>query len=118
MIVWPKLIGVGAHGPPPACVTVKTCPLTTMLADRCGPLLAATEKFTVPLPLPFPGGVMVTHDVSAERAVQLHPPGAVTLKLPAPALPLKFWLVGLTDVTQLVPSRKEAMLGYATLKRP
>ena len=118
MIVWPKLIGVGAHGPPPACVTVKTCPLTTMLADLCGPLLAATEKLTVPLPLAFAGGVMVIHDVSVEMAVQLHPPGAVTLKLPPPVPPLKFWLVGLTDVTQLVPSRKEAMLVYVALKRP
>jgi hypothetical protein len=54
---------------------------------------------------------MVTHDGAAEMAVQLHPPGALTLKLPAPLPPLKFWLVGLRDVTQLVPSRKEAMLG-------
>ena len=73
-------------------------------------MFAPTEKFTVALPLPFAGGVIVTHDVSAETAVQLHPPGAVTLKLPPPEPLLKFWLVGLTDVTQLLPSRKEEML--------
>ena len=72
--------------------------------------MAATEKFTVPFPEPFDPDVIVTK-LSLGTAVQLQPPGDVTLKLPLPPAPVKFWLVGPSDVTQAVPSKKEAILG-------
>ena len=104
------LMGVGVHGPPPPCVMVKTCPPTTIDADRCGPLLAATEKFTVPFPEPLDPDVIVTK-LSLGTAVQLQLPGDVTLKLPVPPLPGTNWLVELSDVTHAVASKKGAMLG-------
>jgi hypothetical protein len=85
--------------------------------ERADPLFAATEKFTVPLPLPLPPEVMLTK-LSVTFAVQLHPPGAVTVTLPAPLAAVKFWLVGLTDVTQFVPFKNEEMAGYVTSNLP
>ena len=88
---------------------VKTCPPTTIVAVRCGPLLLATEKLTVPFPVPFDDVIVMK--LSLGTAVQLQLPDAVTLKPPLPPAPVKFWLVELSDVTQAVPSKKEAILG-------
>ena len=103
-------MGVGAHGPPPPWVIWKTCPPTTIEADRCAPLLLATEKLTVPFPEPLDPDVIVMK-LSLGTAVQLQLPAAVTLKLPEPPVPEKFWLVELSDVTQVVSSKKVAILG-------
>ena len=81
-----------------------------IVADRCGPLLLATEKFIVPFPAP-PGPDVIVTKLALDTAAQLQPPAAVTSKLPAPPALVKFWLVELSDVTQLVPSKKEAILG-------
>ena len=70
---------------------MNTCPPTTIVAVRCGPLLLATEKFTVPFPVPLAPDVIVTK-LSLGTAVQLQLPDAVTLKLPPPE-PVKFWLL-------------------------
>jgi hypothetical protein len=96
---------------------VKTCAPTTIEAPRGGPLLLPTEKLTVPFPVPLEPDVIVIK-LSAETAVQLHPPGAMTLKLPLPPAPVKVWLVGPSEVTQAVPSKYGAIFGYVTLNRP
>src|ERR1051326_5551995 len=103
------LMGVGAHEPPGSWVMLKTCPPTTIVADRCGPKLLVTEKFTVPFPEPLEPDVIVPK-LSLDAAVQLQPPGAVTLKLPGPPVLVKSWLVGPSEVTQVVPSKKGAIL--------
>lgn len=96
---------------------MKTCPATTIVVVRCDPLLAATEKFTVPFPEPFDPEVIVTK-LSLGTAVQLQLPAAFTLKLPVPPELVKFRPVGLSDVTQDEPSKKEEILGKVTLNRP
>ena len=68
---------------------VKTCPPTTIVADRGGPLLLASEKLTVPFPEPLDPDVIVTK-LSLGAAVQLQLPAAVTLKLPVPPALVKF----------------------------
>ena len=87
-----------------------------IVADRFGPVLPVTEKFTVPVPVPLAPDVIVTK-VLGVTAVQLQPPGAVTVKLPLPAELEKVWLVGPSDVTQAEPSKKEEIFGYVTLNR-
>ena len=72
-------------------------------------MLLATEKFTVPFPEPLDPDVIVMK-LLLGTAVQLQLSAAVTLKLPAPPAPVKFWLVELSEVTQVVPSKKVAML--------
>ena len=104
------LIGVGEHTPPPACVMLKTCPPTMIVALRGAPLFAATEKFTVPFPEPFDPDVIVTK-LLLGTAVQLQLPPAFTLKLPVPPELVKFWVVGLSEVTQAEPSKKVEILG-------
>jgi hypothetical protein len=47
-------------------------------------VFAATEKPTVPFEVPFAPDVTVIHEFWL-TAVQLHPPPAVTEKLPVPA---------------------------------
>ena len=96
---------------------LKTLPPTTIEAVRCGPLLLATEKFTVPFPEPFDPEVIVMK-LELGTAVQLQLSAADTLKLPVPPAPVKFWLVELSDVTHAVPSKNDEMLGYVTLNRP
>ena len=80
------------------------------MVDRCGPLLLATEKVTVPFPEPFDPDVIVTK-LELGTAVQLQLFAAVTLKLPLPPAPEKFSPAELSDVTHAVPSKNEAMLG-------
>src|SRR5437867_6346809 len=68
------------------CVTVKLCPATVrvpVLGARS--VLAATEYFTVPLPLPLAPEETVIQPLRLV-AVQLQPAGAVTSTLPAPPL--------------------------------
>src|ERR1051326_6457890 len=103
------LMGVGAHEPPGSWVTLKTCPPTTIVADRCGPLLPATEKFIVPFPEPFAPDVIVTK-LWLDTAVASQPPAAVTLKLLGPPAHEKFWLPGLIEVTQALTSKNGATL--------
>ena len=68
------------------------------------------EKFTVPFPEPLDPDVMVTK-LSLDTAVQLQLPDAVTLKLPVAAAFVKFWEFELSDVTQVLASKNEAMIG-------
>ena len=96
---------------------LKTCPPTTIVAVRCGPLLLATEKVTVPFPEPFAPEVIVTK-LSPGVVVQLQLPAAVTLKLPLPPALVKVWLVELSEVTQALPSKNGAILGYVMLNFP
>jgi hypothetical protein len=51
--------------------------------------LAATEKLTVPFPLPFAGDVIVMKLLPLV-AVQSHPPAVVTFTLPEPPAAVKF----------------------------
>ena len=81
-----------------------------IVAVRCGPPLLATEKLTDPFPAPLEGEVIVTK-LSLGTAVQLHPPGAVTVKSPVPPEFVKVWLVWLSEVTQAVPSKNGAIFG-------
>ena len=73
-------------------------------------MLLATEKFTVPFPKPVDPDVMVTQ-LSLGTAVQWQLAPPVTLKLPVPPAPVKFWLVELSDVTHAEASKKDAILG-------
>ena len=68
------------------------------------------EKFTVPFPEPLAPDVTVTK-LSLDTAVQLQLPEAVTLKLPVAAAFVKFWELELSEVTQVLASKKEAMIG-------
>ena len=81
-----------------------------IVAVRGAPLFAATEKFTVPFPEPFDPEVIVTKPLLG-TAVQLQLPAALTLKLPVPPEPAKFWLVELSEVTHAEPSKKVEILG-------
>jgi hypothetical protein len=58
--------GTGAGA---SCVTVTVRPSIVMVPVRCAPLLAATLKVTVPLPLPVAADVIVIH---AAPLVALH----------------------------------------------
>ena len=63
---------VNVHGAP-ACVTVKVCPAIVIVPVReVVPVLAATLKLTVPLPLPFAPAVTVIQ-AALLAAVQVHP---------------------------------------------
>src|SRR5437773_694354 len=63
------LDGLSWYVQPPACVTVKVFPPAVIVPTRCGPVLAATEYVTVPVPVPEAPPVTVIH-VSFETAVQ------------------------------------------------
>ena len=80
--------------------------------------MAATEKLTVPLPVPFAPEVTVMKLVLLDTAVQLQLPGAFTVKLAVPPAFVKLWLVELSDVAQALPSKKLAIIGNVTLNRP
>ena len=60
----------------------------------CRPVLAATEKFTTPLPEPLAPELMVIQ-ASFATAVHAHPVTVVTFTLPVPPLAVKLWAVGL-----------------------
>lgn len=71
---------------------VKMRPPTVMVPVRAGPVLAATEKLTVPLPVPLAPPVIVIQ-LSLRTACQSHAAVVVRLKLPVPPAVPKFWLV-------------------------
>ena len=82
---------------------VKTVPFMEIVPNLCCPALAATVKFTVPLPVPLAPPVMVIQE-SLFVAVQVQPlPEGVTVKLPVPPAIGKFWLVGDNVKVQLLP---------------
>ncbi len=56
------------------------------------PILAATEKATVPLPVPLPPAVTVIHEALL-TAVQVQPTPAETLTLPFPPVSPKLAFV-------------------------
>lgn len=64
-------------------LTVKVRPAIVTEPDRFGPVVAATERPTVPPPLPLDPDVTVIQDVSLD-AVQLHPAAADTATESAP----------------------------------
>jgi hypothetical protein len=68
------------------------------------PVLVATEKTTVPLPVPLPPDVTVIQPslLEAVHAQQLCE--AVTATLPVPPVEVKLWLVGLIEKVQLPAS--------------
>src|ERR1051326_8357616 len=73
-------------GQPLACVTVKVFPAMVIVPVRRSPLLAATEKLTVPLPDPLPPLLIVIQLGLLLVAVQAQPVPAVTFTLPLPPL--------------------------------
>jgi hypothetical protein len=81
---------------PALCVMLKVCPATVIVPVRAGPVLAATEKLTVPLPVPVAPAVMVIQ-ASLLVAVQAQPAAAVTLVEPAPPAAAMVWLAGLME---------------------
>jgi hypothetical protein len=70
---------------------VNVCPAIVIVAVRNAPGLAATMKFTVPFPVPLPGGTTVIHRALLV-AVHAHPGVAViTMGVPAPPTALNDW---------------------------
>ena len=78
----------------PAWFTVNVWPPAVIVAVRADVLVfAATEKATVPFPLPLAPEVTVTH--AAELvAVHAQPDDELTLNEPVPPLAATDWLVG------------------------
>ena len=89
------LLGESATAQPLACVTVCGCPLNVMSAARVGPVLAATLKLTVPLPVPL--AVRPLIQLALSEALQVQPAAVVTLKLALPPAALALLDVG--DIT-------------------
>jgi hypothetical protein len=78
----------------PAWVTLKMFPAMVELAVLEDALvLAATEYWTVPLPVPLPPEVMVNQEAPL-LAVRGHVDWVVTFTLPVPPAALKLWLIG------------------------
>jgi len=80
--------GLMVNAQPLFCVTVKVCPATVIAPMRCGPVLAATVNWTVPLPLPLAPLEMV---IQAALLVAVHAQiaAAVTLTEADPPLAVK-----------------------------
>ena len=72
---------------------VKMRPPTVIVPVRAGPEFAATEKLTVPLPVPLAPPVIVIQ-LALGTACQSHALVVVRLKLPLPPATPKFWLDG------------------------
>ena len=82
---------------PSACVTVTVWPAIVSEPLRKGPVLAATVKFTEPLPVPLPGVTLVIQGAPLV-AVQAHPGVAVTaMGVPGPPAAATDWEVGLME---------------------
>jgi hypothetical protein len=74
-----------------ACETVNVCPAIVSVDIRAAPVFAATEKLTVPFPVPLAGVTPVIH-VALLVAVQVHPGVAVIpMGIPAPPAALMDW---------------------------
>ena len=98
-----SVVGVTAYEQLAAAwVTVNDCPATAMTPWRdCASVLAAAEKKTVPLPLPFAPAVTVNHDGAPLDADHMHPAGAVTAVDPVLALAATDALPGAIEYEQL-----------------
>ena len=79
-------VGLIENVQPLLCVTVCVWPAIVSVSTRCGPVLAATLKPTVPLPVPVAPLVIVIHDAVVED-VHAHPAGIVTATFVAAPLP-------------------------------
>ena len=62
---------------------MKVWPAIVIVPVRCGPMLAATEKPTAPLPAPLAPELIVIQ-LSLLAAVHEHPETVVTFTLPVP----------------------------------
>lgn len=69
---------------PSTWTTVNVCPATVAVPLRCGPLLAAALKLTVPLPLPAPLELSVSQGACGEMEVDQAQPAAVATAVPTP----------------------------------
>ena len=78
---------------------MKVWPATVIVPVRCGPVFAATENWTAPLPLPLAPLEMVIH-AALLVAAHAQPVVVVTLMLPVPPEAAKLWLVGLIENVQ------------------
>jgi hypothetical protein len=95
---------VHADGAGAGSLTVNVCPAMVRLPDLgLEVVLAAALNWTVPLPLPLPPAVMLSHDTLLVAA-QPHPVGAVTVTEPAPPVALMAWLVAESPYVQGVPA--------------
>jgi hypothetical protein len=83
------------------CSTVNTTPSTVIVPTRAAPVLAATWKFT--LPLPVPELVLVIH-VTDEVAVHVHPAVFVTVKIPLPPAAANACPPELSETVQIAPA--------------
>jgi len=77
-------------------------PPIAMPPARVAPLLAATEKLTLPLPEPLLPPVTVIQ-LSVVAAVQAQPVGAATASEPVLADAPTVWLAGVSVTVQLTP---------------
>ena len=101
LMVWPTEIVVDGQPPPPAvCETVKFWPLTVIIPVRAGPVLAATAKFTEPLPEPL---LVVVIQFALLAAAQAQPADVAMPKDPLPPADAKLWLLGLRVYVQPPP---------------
>src|SRR5262245_9779072 len=73
-----------------------------MAPGRFPPLLAATEKVTLPLPEP-PLPPVTVIQLSIVDAVQAQPAGAATATEPVPAVAPTVWLAGVRATVQATP---------------
>src|SRR5262245_57864282 len=93
-----------------ACETVTVCPATVSVPVR-EPLAAATEKVTVPLPVPLaPDVIVMKSDWLA--AVQLHAASVVTLTLKVPPP-----VGALTDVGETAKEQAPAVRNVSTFEK-
>jgi hypothetical protein len=79
---------------PELWVTVNVWPAAVIVPVRGAPVLAATEKFTAPLPEPL-APLRIVIQASLLTAAHEQPAAVVTFTLPVPLEAVKLWLVGL-----------------------
>ena len=87
---------------PLPCCTVNVWPPAVIAPLRDGPLLAATVKRTVPLPLPLPPDVIVSHG-TVGRSGPLAAAADWTLNVPCPPESSMFVLVDESENAQPSP---------------
>ena len=73
---------------------MNVCVAMVMVPLREDVLFVATEKLTVPLPLPLEPAVTFSQEVSLLTAVHGQFVPAVTVMVPDPPLGVNVWLVG------------------------
>jgi hypothetical protein len=82
-----------------AWLTVTVCPATERVPDRAAPVFSATEKVTVPVPVPLTPDVTVMND-AFDKAVHAQPEFAFTVTVDEPAVAPTSTLPG-TEIEQL-----------------